>query len=70
MARNIVNRWRSQIAAMGEDEAGAETLEIILFLAIFVLGMVGVLFFIRSRAQEKGSQIGNCINNANTAQSC
>lgn len=60
----LLETWHNKFAATRDNEDGAETIEIIIFLAIFVLGMVGVWFAIRAAAGSKGDEIENCLNNS------
>lgn len=60
----VIEAWRNKFAATRDNEDGAETIEIIIFLAIFVLGMVIVWFALRNAAASKGDEITDCLNNS------
>jgi Flp pilus assembly pilin Flp len=61
MTKNLIAKMRSNVAAMRDNERGAETIEIIVFLAVFLLGMIGVIVLIRNNAADKGNEIADCI---------
>lgn len=62
----VIQKWRERFSETRDNETGAETIEIIVFLAIFVLGMIGVWIAIRGAAADKGGQIEDCLNVGST----
>lgn len=63
---SVIEKWRNRFAATRDNETGAETIEIIVFLAVFVLGMIGVWIMIRKAAADKGTAIKDCLDGSNT----
>jgi hypothetical protein len=63
----VIQKWRERFSETRDNESGAETIEIIVFLAIFVLGMIGVWIAIRTAAADKGQDITDCLNVGTTS---
>ncbi len=68
-AQKFMDRLKSMFDE-ASDERGAEGTEYILLAVMIVVGVAAVYGFIRDRLKDKGTQIGNCINNASTATTC
>jgi hypothetical protein len=67
---NLVATLRVNAAEMNRNEEGAESVEVIIFLVIFVLGLVGTWMFIRNKTADQGSRIGECIAGAEGQDNC
>lgn len=63
--KKLLEMVRTRAQSARTDEDGAESLEILVFAAILVVGLVGTWMMIRNAGADKGEQIADCLNNSN-----
>jgi len=60
---NKMKDMLAQVRALNEDESGMEAAQVILILVLVVIGIIPILFFIKEKLDERGSDIGTGIDN-------
>lgn len=71
MSKNtLATNWWKNLRSLRSDERGAESSEVILVLVLLVIGLLAAWAFLRDKIKAKTSQTGNCIEDADTANSC
>lgn len=70
MVKSTVKRFTSAVRALGDDERGAESSEVILVLVLLVIGLMAAWAFLRDKISASATKTGNCISNADTATKC
>ncbi len=66
---NLINRLRQAHAKMRNEE-GAETVEVIIFLVIIVVGLTGAWFALRNALADNTDRITDCVNDGADAADC
>lgn len=67
MTKSMIKRVHRAVRALGDDERGAESSEVILVLVLLVIGLLAAWKFLRDKITASATKTGNCIQNANTA---
>lgn len=62
--RKLLELMRARVESARAEEDGAESLEILIFAAVIVVGLVGTWMLIRNAGADKGEQIADCLNNS------
>lgn len=60
----FVNTLRARALQARTDEDGAESLEILVFAAVVIVGLIGTWMLLRNAGAAKGEQIANCLDNS------
>lgn len=66
---DLFSRLRQAHADM-RNERGAETVEVIIFLVIIVVGLTGAWFALRNALSDNTDRLTECINDGTNAEDC
>jgi Flp pilus assembly pilin Flp len=61
-AMKKMNNVLANVRALNEDESGMEAAQVILILVLVVVGILPILFFLKGKLEERGTDIGTGID--------
>lgn len=70
MGNSLLRKVKRNVADLRNEETAAESTEVILFLVLVVIGLLGAWAFLRNRISQSAEDVGNCIGSADTTNDC
>lgn len=62
MNGSLVHSMKNRFGALHRNESGMEAAQVILILFLVVVFLIPILWIIKGKLGDKGTDIGNCID--------